>query len=116
MIGNDSLIGHGIVDLSKLKIGHHPSMQEPVIIFYDNKPAGKILLEMQIINPSNLQENIQVPNLMNQQVMNANWKGDMNMNAKVAAVNNFGRNSNILQNESLQGKASISEINQNLEE
>lgn len=58
MIGNDTLIGQGLLDLSKLKLGKGEHIQgtgfltsEYVDIFFNNKPAGRVLLELQYIAP-----------------------------------------------------------------
>lgn len=51
MIGNDTLIGQGIIDLNKLHLskgtpiqGTYVFMPEYVDVFFSNKPAGRILL------------------------------------------------------------------------
>lgn len=58
LIGNDTLIGQGLLDLSKLHLSKGGVVQgNPLIIpeyadvFFNNKPAGRVLLELQYFAP-----------------------------------------------------------------
>jgi len=48
LIGSDTLIGQGMIDLRKLNLANH-TIQEYVDILFEGKPAGRVLLEMQFI-------------------------------------------------------------------
>lgn len=69
LLGNDTLVGQGIIDIRKLNLAKGDIIQgiyifniEYVEVFYDNKPAGRILLEMRFISS-------QTPHLINPQNM-----------------------------------------------
>lgn len=58
MIGNDTLIGQGLIDLNRLPLSKGDHLQgtyliipEYVDIFFNNKPAGRVLLELKYISP-----------------------------------------------------------------
>lgn len=81
--------------------GNHYSYLEPIEIFFQNQPAGKVIVEMQIVQPSEIAQpsqiagNSQIQTGLYQQQQN-NWQSsNIAETSKVMGGNDFGRGSNV---------------------